>query len=109
MVQFKNSQLTLSDEVAGQPGAVTILGSQSLLVEGSEISSIGMNTIDAGVNGNDITVGGGAEEIKSSVINTTVRGTGDGGRTKLAVTKSFSLADSWIGGAGNTLGQARKN
>ena len=108
VVQFKNSQLTLSDEVAGQPGVVTILGSQSLLVEGSEISSIGMNTIDAGVNGNDITVGGGVVAIKSSVINTSVRGTGDAGRTKLAVTKSFSLADSWIGGAGITLGQARE-
>ncbi|MDP6795081.1 MAG: filamentous hemagglutinin N-terminal domain-containing protein [Verrucomicrobiota bacterium] len=107
VVQFKNSNLTLSDEVAGQPGSVTILGDQSLLVEGSEISSIGMNTIDAGVNGNDITVGGGAVEIKSSVINTTVRGAGEVGRTKLAVTKSFSLGDSWIGGAGSTLGQVQ--
>ena len=108
VVQFKNSQLTLSDEVAGQPGAVSILGSQSLSIENSEISSIGMNTIDAGVNGNDITVGGGAVAIKSSVINTTVRGSGDAGQTKLAVTKSFSLGDSWIGGAGSTLGQVRK-
>ena len=108
VVQFKNSQLTLSDEVAGQSGVVTILGSESLLVEGSEISSIGMNTIDTGVNGNDITVGGGAVTIKSSVINTTVRGTGDAGQTKIAVTKSFSLADSWIGGAGSTFGQVRK-
>ena len=108
VVQFKNSQLTLSDEIAGQPGAVSILGSQSLSIENSEISSIGMNTIDAGVNGNDITVGGGAVAIKSSVINTTVRGSGDAGQTKLAVTKSFSLGDSWIGGAGSTLGQVRK-
>ncbi|MBT3615232.1 MAG: filamentous hemagglutinin N-terminal domain-containing protein [Verrucomicrobia bacterium] len=107
VVQFKNSTLTLSDEVAGQSGAVTILGSQSLLVEGSEISSVGMNTIDAGVNGNNITVGGGAVSIQSSVINTTVRGSGDAGQTKLSVTKSFSLGDSWIGGAGSTLGQVQ--
>jgi len=107
VVQFKNSNLTLKDEVAGESGSVTILGSQSLLVEGSGISSVGMNTIDAGVNGNDITVGGGAVSIKSSVINTTVRGAGDAGRTKLAVTKSFSLGDSWIGGAGSTLGQVQ--
>ena len=86
VVQFKNSQLTLSDEVAGQPGAVSIFGTQSLSIENSEISSIGMNTIDAGVNGNDITVGGGAVAIKASVINTTVRGSGDAGQTKLAVT-----------------------
>ena len=107
VVQFKDSKLTLSDEVAGQPGAVSILGSQSLSIENSEISSVGMNTIDAGVNGNNITVGGGAVTIKSSVINTTVRGSGDAGQTKLAVTKSFSLGDSWIGGAGSTLGQVR--
>lgn len=66
-----------------------------------------MNTIDAAVNGNDITVGGGAVAINSSVINTTVRGTGEAGQTKLAITKSFSLGDSWIGGAGTTLGQVR--
>ncbi|MDB4712641.1 filamentous hemagglutinin N-terminal domain-containing protein [bacterium] len=107
VVQFKNSTLTLSDEVAGQAGSVTILGSQSLLVEGSEISSVGMNTIDAGVNGNDITVGGGAVSILSSVINTTVHGSGDAGQTKVSGTKSFSLGDSWIGGAGSTLGQVQ--
>ena len=107
VVQFKNSKLTLSDEVAGQAGAVTILGSQVLSVENAEISSIGMNTIDSEVNGNDITVGGGAVTIKSSVINTTVRGAGEAGQTKLAITKSFSLGDSWIGGAGTTLGQVR--
>ncbi len=107
VVQFQNSNLTLSDEVAGQPGSITILGSQSLLIEGSEISSVGMNTIDAGVNGNDITVGGGAVAIKSSVINTTVRGAGDAGQTELAVTKSFSIGDSWIGGAGSTLGEVQ--
>ena len=108
VLQFKGSKLTLSDEVAGQAGLVSIVGSQSLSIENAEISSIGMNTIDSEVNGNDITVGGGAVTIQSSVINTTVRGAGEAGHTKLAVTKSFSLAESWIGGAGNTLGQARK-
>ncbi len=107
VVQLKNSQLTLTDEVAGKAGAISIVGNQSLLVEGSEISSIGMNTIDAAVNGNNITVGGGAVTIKSSVINTTVRGAGNAGRTKLAVTKSLSFEDSWIGGAGSTLGGVR--
>ncbi|MCP4826203.1 MAG: hypothetical protein GY892_19130, partial [Shimia sp.] len=103
-VEIKNSKLTLSDEVAGQAGAVLIDGSQSLSIEDSEITSIGMNTIDAGVNGNDITMGSGAVTVKSSVINTTVLGTGEAGQIKLVVTKSFSLADSWIGDA---LGQER--
>ena len=107
VVQFKDSKLTLSDEVAGQAGAVLIDGSQSLSIEDSEITSIGMNTIDAGVNGNDITMGSGAVTVKSSVINTTVLGTGEAGQIKLVVTKSFSLADSWIGGAGDALGQVR--
>ncbi len=107
VVEFKNSQLTVTDEIAGQSGEVSIIGAQSLLVDGSDISSIGMNTIDSGVNGNDVTVGGGAVIIRSSVINTTVRGGGEAGQTKLEVTKSFSLADSWIGGAGDTLGQVR--
>jgi hypothetical protein len=107
VVQFKDSKLTLSDEVAGQAGAVLIDGSQSLSIEDSEITSIGMNTIDAGVNGNDITMGSGAVTVKSSVINTTVLGTGEAGQITLVVTKSFSLADSWIGGAGDALGQVR--
>ena len=108
MVVFRNNQVTMLDEVEGGTGRLSLMGEDSVTIQDSELTSIGMNTIDPAVNGNDILIEGGSLLVKSSVINTTVRGRGDLGTTKINATKSMSLTDSWIGGVGSQLAQLQK-
>ena len=108
MVEFRNNQLTMLDEVAGGAGNLSLRGANSVTIQDSELTSIGMNTVDPAVNGNDILIEGRSLMVKSSVINTTVRGGGDAGTTKINATGAMLLTDSWIGGVDAPLGQAQK-
>ena len=95
------------DEVAGGAGNLSLRGANSVTIQDSELTSIGMNTVDPAVNGNDILIEGGSLMVKSSVVNTTVRGVGDAGITKINATGAMLLTDSWIGGVDAPLGQAQ--
>ena len=86
VVEFRNNQLTMLDEVAGGAGNLSLRGANSVTIQDSELTSIGMNTVDPAVNGNDILIEGRSLMVKSSVINTTVRGGGDAGTTKINAT-----------------------
>ncbi len=108
MVVFRNNQLTMLDEVSGGAGSLSLRGANSVTIQDSELTSIGMNTIDPAVNGNDILIEGRSLLVKSSVINTTVRGAGDPGTTRINATGSMLLTDSWVGGVDSPLGQAQK-
>ena len=107
VVEFRNNQLTMLDEVAGGAGNLSLRGANSVTIQDSELTSIGMNTVDPAVNGNDILIEGRSLMVKSSVINTTVRGGGDAGTTKINATGAMLLTDSWIGGVDAPLGQAQ--
>ena len=96
------------DEVGGDAGGIALRAEQSVTIQDSEVTSIGMNTIDPTVNGNDILVEGRSLLVKSSVINTTVRGVGTPGTTKINATGSALFNDRWIGGVDAPLGQVQK-
>ena len=60
VVEFRNNQLTMLDEVAGGAGNLSLRGANSVTILDSELNSIGMNTVDPAVNGNDILI----EEVR---------------------------------------------
>ena len=108
MIVFLNSQITMLDEVGGDAGGIALRAEDSVTIQNSELTSIGMHTIDPAVNGNDILVEGSSLLVKSSVVNTTVRGVGTPGMTKINSSGSALFTDSWIGGVDSPLGQVQK-
>ena len=97
-LKTNNSLVNIFDERKGKSGSIDLDFSRSIVMDESNVISVGAAYLTEDTNGNDINVTTGELIMKDSVITGYVEGDGEKGVTRLDVSGDISMDHSFVGG-----------